>query len=81
MSDQMRFDDRDRKILELLQRDCRISNADLAERAGMSASACWRRVKAFEDAVWETPVATVSPPVKTQFGYHLIWVHERDEDL
>ena len=37
MSDQMRFDDRDRKILELLQRDCRISNADLAERAGMSA--------------------------------------------
>ena len=50
MSDQMRFDDRDRKILELLQRDCRISNADLAERAGMSASACWRRVKAFEDA-------------------------------
>ena len=40
-----------------------------------------RMVKAFEDAVWETPVATVSPPVKTQFGYHLIWVHERDEDL
>jgi len=25
------------------------------------------------------PVATVSEPVKTQFGYHLIWVHERDE--
>ena len=39
-----------------------------------------RMVKAFEDAVWDTPVATVSPPVKTQFGYHLIWVHERDED-
>jgi len=36
-------------------------------------------VKAFEDAVWDTPVATVSSPVKTQFGYHLIWVHERDE--
>ena len=38
-----------------------------------------RMVKAFEDAVWDTPVATVSSPVKTQFGYHLIWVHERDE--
>ena len=62
MSDQMRFDDRDRKILELLQRDCRISNADLAERAGMSASACWRRVKAFEDAgVIERYRADVSP--------------------
>ena len=32
-------------------------------------------VKAFEDAVWDTPVATVSPPVKTQFEHHLIWVH------
>ena len=62
MSDQMRFDDRDRKILELLQRDCRISNADLADRAGMSASACWRRVKAFEDAgVIERYRADVSP--------------------
>ena len=50
MSDQMIFDDRDRRLLELLQRDCRISNAELADKAGMSASACWRRVKAFEDA-------------------------------
>ena len=38
-----------------------------------------RMVKAFEDAVWDTPGATVSPPVTTQFGSHLIWVHERDE--
>lgn len=46
----MKLDARDRKILEELQRDCRISNADLAEKVGMSASACWRRVRAFEDA-------------------------------
>ncbi|MGB2479458.1 MAG: peptidylprolyl isomerase, partial [Candidatus Poseidoniaceae archaeon] len=36
-------------------------------------------VQAFQDAVWTTPLKTVSPPVKTQFGYHLIWVHEREE--
>jgi peptidyl-prolyl cis-trans isomerase C len=35
-------------------------------------------VKEFELAVWSTPLKTVSQPVKTQFGYHLIWVHERD---
>jgi len=29
--------------------------------------------------VWNNELATVSDPVKTQFGYHLIWVHERDE--
>ena len=34
----------------------------------------------FEETVWSVPVNTVSAPVKTQFGYHLIWVHERDED-
>ena len=36
-------------------------------------------VREFEEAVWTIPVASVSEPVKTQFGYHLIWVHERDE--
>ena len=39
-----------------------------------------RMVKEFENTVWSVPVNTVSAPVKTQFGYHLIWVHERDED-
>lgn len=46
----MNLDKRDRKLLSFLQKDCRLSNAELAERVGMSASACWRRVKAFEDS-------------------------------
>jgi len=29
--------------------------------------------------VWTIPLKTVSEPIKTQFGYHLIWVHEREE--
>jgi len=36
-------------------------------------------VPAFDQVVWELPLNTVSTPVKTQFGYHLIWVHEREE--
>tara|TARA_B100000795_G_scaffold146992_1_gene110157 strand:- start:160 stop:387 length:228 start_codon:yes stop_codon:yes gene_type:complete len=36
-------------------------------------------VPPFEEAVWKNELSTVSAPVKTQFGYHLIWVHERDE--
>lgn len=38
----------DIKILAELQRDGRISNADLADRVGLSASPCLRRVKNLE---------------------------------
>jgi Lrp/AsnC family leucine-responsive transcriptional regulator len=52
----------DRQILKALQDDGRISNQDLAERANMSASACWRRVKALEeDGVIERYTALVNP--------------------
>ena len=36
-------------------------------------------VREFDEAVWNLPLSTTSEPVKTQFGYHLIWVHEREE--
>jgi foldase protein PrsA len=36
-----------------------------------------RFVKAFDDAVFSLPIGTVSDPVKTEFGYHLILVKSR----
>lgn len=39
----------DRRILALLQRDGRISNADLSAKVNLSASACHRRVRRLED--------------------------------
>ncbi|MDO8886101.1 Lrp/AsnC family transcriptional regulator [Candidatus Oleimmundimicrobium sp.] len=44
----MRLDQIDRRILHVLQREGRISNADLAERINLSASACHRRVQRLE---------------------------------
>ncbi|MEQ8295621.1 MAG: Lrp/AsnC family transcriptional regulator [Nitratireductor sp.] len=44
------LEDQDRRLLQLLQRDGRISNQELAEKVGLSASACWRRVRALEEA-------------------------------
>jgi len=44
----MRLDPTDRRILHLLQREGRISNADLAERVALSPSACHRRVSRLE---------------------------------
>ncbi|MCU7890367.1 MAG: Lrp/AsnC family transcriptional regulator [Candidatus Thiodiazotropha sp. (ex Ustalcina ferruginea)] len=40
----------DRRILEELQQDGRISNQDLAERIGLSPSPCLRRVRALEES-------------------------------
>ncbi len=41
--------DTDMLVLDILRHDSRISNADLAEKVGLSASSCWRRVRALED--------------------------------
>ena len=45
----MELDRHDRRILEVLQVEGRISNQDLADRIGLSPSPCLRRVKALED--------------------------------
>ena len=44
----MSLDRIDRAILRALQRQGRISNADLADKVGLSASACHRRVQRLE---------------------------------
>ncbi len=46
----MTLDRFDRKILDVLQQEGRISNQDLAERIGLSPSPCLRRVRALEEA-------------------------------
>lgn len=46
----MAFDRIDRQILALLQDDGRMTNVDLAERVGLTAPPCLRRVRALEEA-------------------------------
>lgn len=44
----MELDTTDRRILTVLQKQGRISNADLSEKVNLSASACHRRVQRLE---------------------------------
>lgn len=44
------LDKYDLAILGELQRDARLTNAELAQRVGLSAAPCWRRVRALEEA-------------------------------
>ncbi|MDX1515927.1 MAG: Lrp/AsnC family transcriptional regulator [Woeseiaceae bacterium] len=46
----MRLEPRDRRLLAELQRDGRLTMQQLADRVGLSTSACWRRVRSLEQA-------------------------------
>jgi Lrp/AsnC family transcriptional regulator, leucine-responsive regulatory protein len=48
-SDKTVLSKRDRSILSELQRDGRQTMQQLAEKVGMSSSACWRRVRSLEE--------------------------------
>ncbi|MFT4268348.1 MAG: Lrp/AsnC family transcriptional regulator [Xenophilus sp.] len=45
-----KIDKYDLAILQELQADARLTNAELASRVGLSAAPCWRRVRALEAA-------------------------------
>jgi DNA-binding Lrp family transcriptional regulator len=49
----------DRRILEELQSDARISNQELAKRVGLSAAPCWRRLRRLEQAGFIAGYATL----------------------
>ncbi len=60
----MLIDDTDRRILRVLQKQGRISNADLAEAIHLSPSACHRRVQRLEESgVIRDYVALLNPKI------------------
>jgi Lrp/AsnC family leucine-responsive transcriptional regulator len=60
----VKFDRYDRRILETLQEDGRISNQDLAESIGLSPSPCLRRVRTLEEAGVITGYRAHLDPIK-----------------
>ncbi|MCT4331597.1 Lrp/AsnC family transcriptional regulator [Paracoccus sp. YLB-12] len=62
------LDDTDRRILRLLQQDSTLSTQALAEKAGLSASPAWRRVRRMiESGMIRRQVALIDP---AQAGLH-----------
>ncbi len=50
MKEKFSIDEFDRKILAALQEDAGLSNAEIAERVGLSLTPCWRRIRNLEEA-------------------------------
>jgi DNA-binding Lrp family transcriptional regulator len=64
-----KIDDINRRILRELTRDARISNIDLAARAGLSPSACLRRVQEMERSGLIRGYRAVLDPVQMGTGF------------
>ena len=64
----VRLDAHERRILIELQNDGRLTNQELAQRVGLSPSACWRRVKALEESGVILRYAAILDPKKVGLG-------------
>jgi Lrp/AsnC family leucine-responsive transcriptional regulator len=56
------LDKADRKILNLLQTNSQMPNAQIAEQVGLSASSCWRKINALDaSGIIENYTVTLNP--------------------
>ena len=62
----MSLDTIDRRLLEVLQKNGRISNSDLAEKVNLSASACHRRVQRLESEGYIAAYVALLDPRKME---------------
>ncbi len=58
------LDEQDVRILKVLQEDCSLSIAAVAERTGISQNGCWRRIKRLEDEGFVKGRVLLVDPVK-----------------
>lgn len=63
-----KFDELDRKLLALIQRDASLSLEVIGERVGLSRNACWRRIRALESAGVISRRVTLLDPDKLGLG-------------
>jgi len=77
------FDTIDRKILQELQQDAALSLDQLGARVNLSRNACWRRVRALEEAGVVTGRVALVAPDKVGLGlmvFMQIRAHSHDPD-
>ena len=66
-----KLDPIDARILDILQQDAGLSVAEVADRVGLSASPCWRRIKRLEDAGLITKRVTLLDAAKLGLDFEV----------
>lgn len=64
------LDATDRRILELIQSDARLSNKEIAQRVHLSPTPCLRRIALLEEAGFIERYKALLDPVKLGFSIH-----------
>ncbi len=67
-----KMDETDQKILALLQRDARLSNADIALRVAASQTSCWRRIRQLQDTGVIRGQVVLVDPAAVDLGVNVI---------
>jgi Lrp/AsnC family transcriptional regulator, leucine-responsive regulatory protein len=67
----MKLDHTDRKILDQLQRDAKLTNVELAKRVNLSPSPCLARVRALEESGVILRQVTLLDPRKLELGLNV----------
>lgn len=83
MTLQFVLDDIDRKILRLLQRDCKQTSNEIAEQVGLSQTPCLRRIRNLEAAgVIEKYMAILNPDTLGlgMTFFSRVWLTGQDEE-
>lgn len=62
----------DAKILHVLQLNCRLTIAEVAEKTSLSSSSCWRRIRALEDSGAIEKYAAIVEPKKVGLGFEAL---------
>ena len=62
----------DKRLLDAIQRDATLSQAELAEIAGMSRTSVWRRIREFEQAGLVTRHVALLDPHETGFRIQVL---------
>jgi Lrp/AsnC family transcriptional regulator len=61
----------DAKILDMIQEDAGLSVAEIAERVGLSASPCWRRIRRMEESGLILRRATILDRERLGLGFEV----------
>ncbi|WP_347302510.1 Lrp/AsnC family transcriptional regulator [Croceibacterium sp. TMG7-5b_MA50] len=72
MTGSLKLDALDRRILRQLQRDARLSNAELAERVGSTAPSVWRRIRLLEEAGVLGPTVRLADQQRLGHGVNML---------